>query len=92
MDFSAMQRGQVGDITAGFSLGPWTEELLKDSWRKMRSIGTRRGLRVSGVNAGGVSAPIVTVRISKQPESLLPVQCGLSVHRVVFRSERPGGS
>ncbi len=27
--FSAVQRGQVGDITAGFSLGPWTEELAQ---------------------------------------------------------------
>lgn len=25
--FSAVQRGDVGDITAGFSLGPWTEAL-----------------------------------------------------------------
>lgn len=27
--FSAVQRGEVGDITAGFSLGPWTEALAQ---------------------------------------------------------------
>jgi hypothetical protein len=27
--FSAVQRGQVGDITAGFSLGPWTEDVAQ---------------------------------------------------------------
>ena len=27
--FSAVQRGEVGDITAGFSLGPWTEDVAQ---------------------------------------------------------------
>ena len=27
--FARVQRGQVGDITAGFSLGAWTEELAR---------------------------------------------------------------
>jgi len=27
--FDPMQRGTVGDMTAGFPLGPWTEELAQ---------------------------------------------------------------
>ena len=32
--FSAMQRGEVGDITAGFSLGPWTGEIAQKLMRQ----------------------------------------------------------
>jgi hypothetical protein len=32
--FSAVQRGEVGDITAGFSLGPWTEERAQKLMRQ----------------------------------------------------------
>ena len=32
--FSVMQRGEVGDITAGFALGPWTGELAQELMRQ----------------------------------------------------------
>ena len=32
--FSAVQRGEAGDITAGFSLGPWTEALAQKLMRQ----------------------------------------------------------
>jgi hypothetical protein len=35
-----LQRGTLGDITAGLPLGTWTEELAKSSLRKMSLLGT----------------------------------------------------
>ena len=32
--FSAVQRGEAGDVTAGFPLGPWTEELARKLMRQ----------------------------------------------------------
>ena len=51
--FDPVQRGTVGDMTAGFSLGPWTEELahrlkeqLEINWQENGLTGTElEGLR-----------------------------------------------
>jgi hypothetical protein len=50
--FSAVQRGQVGDITAGFSLGTWTDELIRTLmathelyWDDVGLIGTEREVK-----------------------------------------------
>src|SRR5438876_9339970 len=47
--FDPVQRGTVGDMTAGLSLGPWTEELaeqlkaqLEISWQESGLTGTER--------------------------------------------------
>jgi hypothetical protein len=43
--FSAVQRGQVGDITAGFSLGPWTEALAQKLMRQHEHTWDEAGLK-----------------------------------------------
>jgi hypothetical protein len=52
--FSAVQRGEVGDITAGFSLGRWTEEIAQGlmaqneiSWDGIGLHGLEREIRRS---------------------------------------------
>jgi len=43
--FSAVQRGEVGDITAGFSLGPWTQALAQKLMRQHEHTWDANGLR-----------------------------------------------
>ena len=47
--FDPMQRGTVGDMTAGFPLGPWTEELAQRS--KTESAAERTGTDCVGARA-----------------------------------------
>jgi len=42
--FSAMQRGEVGDITAGLPLGPWTEEIARKLMAQNELIWQQHGL------------------------------------------------
>ena len=46
--FSAMQRGEVGDITAGFPLGPWTEALAQKLMRQHEHTWDDAGLQEAG--------------------------------------------
>jgi hypothetical protein len=46
--FSAVQRGEVGDITAGFSLGPWTEALAQKLMRQHEHTWDENGLQGLG--------------------------------------------
>ena len=46
--FSAVQRGEVGDITAGFSLGPWTQALAQKLMRQHEHTWDETGLQGLG--------------------------------------------
>ena len=46
--FSVVQRGEVGDITAGFSLGPWTEAIAQNLMRQHEYLWDGNGLRGLG--------------------------------------------
>jgi hypothetical protein len=46
--FSEVQRGEVGDITAGFSLGPWTEALAQKLMRQHEHTWDENGLQGIG--------------------------------------------
>ena len=43
--FCPLQRGTAGDITAGFSLGPWSEELAQKLKARLELIWQENGLR-----------------------------------------------
>jgi hypothetical protein len=43
--FCPEQRGSVGDITAGFPLGFWTEDLVRSLKERLEALWQERGLR-----------------------------------------------
>ena len=43
--FDPMQRGKVGDMTAGYSLGPWTEELARRLKTQLEIVWQENGIR-----------------------------------------------
>ena len=45
--FRSVQRGQVGDITAGIPLGPWTEELAQKFMAQNELIWDENGLKAA---------------------------------------------
>ena len=45
--FRSVQRGQVGDITAGIPLGPWTEELAQKLMAQNELIWDENGLKAA---------------------------------------------
>lgn len=42
--FASVQRGEVGDITAGLSLGPWTEELAQNLMTRLETNWDEAGI------------------------------------------------
>jgi hypothetical protein len=47
--FDLLQRGTVGDMTAGFSLGPWTEELARRLKAQLEIVWQESGLKGLGL-------------------------------------------
>ena len=71
--FAPVQSGVAGDITAGLPLGTWSEELARDSLRKMRSSGTRSGFQQPSGKSAGRCGPSSTADTSNRATDTLPM-------------------
>jgi len=82
--FDPMQRGSVGDMTAGFPLGPWTEELarrlktqLEINWQENGLSGTEleeRGREVAASYAAKIASgrTLLSIRVVVAPRIHIP--------------------
>ena len=86
--FDPVQRGTVGDMTAGLPLGPWTEALAKQLKTQLEIIWQENGITGSELEERRRCCLRGLRREDRCGRTLLSVR-RLPLYRVVFR-QRPG--